>query len=127
MDVIHLTETDDTPEIILDDNSNQFEFRGISVMEDSVAFYSPVLDWIKTYSRNPNPETVVNFHMEYCNTSSSKQIYEIIIRFVNVEILGKKLVINWYYNSYDDDIRDLGNSFRKAAYDGINVLPEPKA
>ena len=106
MEAIRLPETEDTPEVILDPLNGQFEFRGISIMEDAVEFYSPIKDWIRDYARNPNPETVVNFYMEYCNTSSSKQVYEVLIRFVNIEVIGKKIEINWYYQDFDEDVRD---------------------
>ena len=122
---IKLTETEESPLVILDKNEGIFEFGGISIVDNGKEFYDEILHWVRSYSKDPNPETIVNFKMEYCNTASSKQLYEIMISFLHVEALGCKLTINWYYDSYDDDMEDLGNSFRKAAYEDLNVIPNP--
>ena len=65
MEVKIIEQTDDTPGVVLDKDKNEFRFNGKSLPEDVNAFYNPILEWIMEYSKNPNPETLVEFRMEY--------------------------------------------------------------
>ena len=58
MEKLFIEETEDTPEIILDPEQNIFKISKISVPENALDFYKPVLDWIKNYAESPNVQTV---------------------------------------------------------------------
>ncbi len=103
--------TDESPEIILDKNTNEFKFTGKSLPEDVKEFYNSVLDWIEEYSKNPNDETVVEFNMEYFNSASSKQILDILERFSRINSTGKKIVVKWHFMHDDEDMEDAGESY----------------
>ena len=47
MEKLIIEETEDTPEIILDPEQNIFKISKISVPENALDFYKPVLEWIK--------------------------------------------------------------------------------
>ena len=84
MEKLIIEETEDTPEIILDPEQNIFKISKISVPENALDFYKPVLEWIKTYAENPNVQTVFDFDLEYVNTASSKQVIQVILSLQKV-------------------------------------------
>jgi len=73
--------TPKTPKVILNADINVFEISGRSIPEDSVGFYQRVLGWIDEYGKAPNPKTNFKFELEYFNTSSSKNILDLLKKF----------------------------------------------
>lgn len=108
MDALRIKATDDTPEVILDMNTNEFRFEGKSLPESVSAFYEPILAWIDKYQTQALKETQVVFKLEYFNSASSKIISEIIKQFVNIIDFGKKVEIQWQYPEDDEDMHDAG-------------------
>ena len=106
-----LDKTQDTPEVILDKMGNKFDFSGTSIPENTKKFFQPIFDWIDVYIDNPNNETVVNFNMVYFNTSSTKSILDIMIRFKEIAKNNKMLIINWYFPEDDEDMYEAGVGF----------------
>lgn len=111
MEAKRLQGTDESPEIILDKNTNEFKFIGKSLPEDVKEFYSSVHTWIEEYAKDPNDETVVEFNMEYFNSASSKQILDILEGFSGILEAGKKVLIKWHYMDDDEDMEDAGESY----------------
>ena len=107
MEILNIEGTEDTPTIILNKDSRIFEISGRSLPEDSPEFYRPVLDWIVNYKKDPNPETIFVFKLEYANTSSSKLIQEVLKK---LEDLNGVTVV-WYYPKDDEDMEEMGNEF----------------
>jgi SiaC family regulatory phosphoprotein len=107
MEVINLEGTEDTPKIILDRNNGIFEISGRSLPEDSAEFYQPILDWLDEYGKNPNPETVFIFKLEYFNTASSKLILDILSKLETIT----NTTINWYFHEDDEDMEEAGTEF----------------
>lgn len=106
-----LDKTQDTPEVLLDKMGNKFDFSGTSIPENTKKFFQPIFDWIDVYIDNPNNETVVNFNMVYFNTSSTKSILDIMIRFKEIAKNNKMLIINWYFPEDDEDMYEAGVGF----------------
>lgn len=112
MEKLLIEETEDTPQIILDPAEGKFKISKISVPENALDFYRPVLDWIKSYAEEPNVQTVFDFDLEYVNTASSKQIIQIILLLQKISEKGD-IKVNWYYESIDEDMRALGARYKK--------------
>ncbi len=111
MDVINIQGTDDTPNVILDKASGQFEISGRSLPEDVNMFYEPILDWIDQYSTDPNDHTEFNFKLEYFNTASSKVILDILLKFEELAEDGKEVVIKWHYHEDEEDMLEAGEEY----------------
>ncbi len=112
MERFFLEETDDTPEVTLDPAEGKFEISKISVPENALGFYKPILDWIKEYAEEPNVHTVFNFNLEYVNTASSKQVIQVILLLQKVAEKSD-VKVNWYYESIDEDMKNLGARYKK--------------
>jgi hypothetical protein len=110
MDPLRIAATEDTPEIIFDPGNNIFKISNVSLPENAIEFYAPVLEWLKRYRDNALPTTIFDFNIEYLNTASSKQIFELI--FLIDKINEKSNVtIRWHYDKIDEDMHALGIRF----------------
>ena len=104
---LKISKTADTPTIILDKSNGKFLLQGRSIPEDAVVFFKPILDWFKEYATNPNPETCVEFKLEYFKTSSSKLILDIMLKLKNID----GAIVRWYYQEDDEDMREAGEEY----------------
>jgi hypothetical protein len=107
MDILSIESTDETPSVILDKARGVFEISGRSLPEDSPEFYNPVLQWIDSYSKDPNATTEFLFKLEYSNTASSKLIQDVMLALEKV----KNTKIVWYYEDEDEDMEQAGREF----------------
>ena len=80
--------------------------KGISILENAHDFYQKPVEWLRDYILNPAPKTIVNFALDFFNTSSQVHIFEIISLLSDLKGLGYEVQINWYYS--DEDFKDLG-------------------
>jgi hypothetical protein len=108
MEILNIEGAEDTPKIILDKNNGIFEIAGRSLPEDSVEFYTPIIEWIREYARHPNPTTEFVFSLEYFNTASSKLILDVI----NALSLVEGTSIHWHYQENDEDMREAGEEYK---------------
>jgi hypothetical protein len=108
-----LEATKETPEIILDAESNVFEVNGRSFPLNAKGFYLPVLEWLAEYAKSPNASTEFKFKLEYFNTPSSKSISDILKQMKEIKDAGNEVTIYWYYEEDDIDILDLGHVFAR--------------
>jgi hypothetical protein len=102
--------TEDTPEIVFDPVNETFRISNVSLPENAIEFYAPVLDWLKKYKEDPNPITIFDFNIEYLNTASSKQIFELIF-LVDKISENSDVTIRWHYDVIDEDMHSLGIRF----------------
>lgn len=107
MEIIHLEGTEDTPKIILDKSNGIFEISGRSLPEDSAEFYQPVIDWLTTYAKDPNPSSDFIFKLEYFNTASSKLILDVLSKIEEID----NAKVSWYFHEDDEDMEEAGEEF----------------
>ncbi len=112
MDKLIIEKTSDTPKVVLDCAENIIEISERSLPENAIDFYSPIINWYNEYSKNPNEETIVNFKLEYFNTSSAKQIAKILLILQKLAE-NNKVLIKWFYSSNDSDMHSSGIRYSK--------------
>ncbi len=100
----------DTPKVHFDKDNNIFEISGLSLPEDAIEFYKPILSWLESYSASPNAETNFNLKLEYFNTASSKQIIQLLL-FLEKLNTKSAVKIFWHYKDIDEDMHDLGEEY----------------
>ncbi len=106
------TATADTPSVIFDAERGIFEISQMSLPEDAVDFYSPIIAWLREYAQSPNPETVFNMKLEYFNTASSKQLIQIFLILQEMKDRSNVLV-KWFYKEIDEDMLALGEEYKQ--------------
>lgn len=100
-----------TPEINMDETGGFISIKGISIPEDPHEFYSPLMDAIAEYSETPAEHTALNLHLEYFNTSSTLIIRNLIKQLQNMQS-KTKVVVNWFFESDDEDMKEAGEEFK---------------
>jgi hypothetical protein len=106
-----ISATEDTPEINFDKGKGKFELNGRSLPEDVIEFYAPVYSWLEQYVADPNEETVLKVKIDYFNSASQRAINEIFTILSRINIKGKKISIEWYYNQDDEEMKEAGQEY----------------
>lgn len=122
MDIFHLEEAEDTPEVMLNKQKGLLIISGKLLPEDSIEFFEPIEKWIREYAIQPNEKTTVNLKLEYMNSSSQKRIVEILNILKEMGNNGHDVEINWYYPEDDEDLFDEGEGFVKILGDSLNLI-----
>jgi len=106
MDSIVINATIDTPKVICSDDGTLSIF-GRSLIENPIDFYKPILDWVK-HINVENIEIIIR--LEYMNTSSSMQIYNLLEQAKKNQ-WKKSVMVKWFYDVNDEDGIELGKEF----------------
>lgn len=115
-----------TPEISFDTQLGNLEIIGRSIPENSVGFYSDLIQEIIEYSESPQPVTTVKIQLDYFNTTSSKSILEILKKVESIYKNGNQVKVLWYYDENDEDMIDAGEDYQaivKVPFEIIQVEP----
>ena len=81
------------PTINKDDINGVVSISGISMMEDAMDFYKPLKEWADQYL-NSNKALVIDFELNYFNSSSAKQFIQLISKLEDEQFEGKVI---WKY------------------------------
>jgi response regulator RpfG family c-di-GMP phosphodiesterase len=118
-----------TPQVTLDFEKGEIILAGISIPEDPYSFYSPVDAEIDKYLESPLKTTNLQFKLEYFNTSSTLIIRNLIRKLYQNK---DKTTVNvkWFYEEYDEDMKEAGEEF-KLLFNQVNFelfeVPEFKS
>lgn len=111
MEILKIESTEDSPQIVLDRESNILEISGRSLPEDVNTFYEPMMSWIEKYAKDPLDVTVFNFKLTYFNTASSKIILDILTQFEEMIEEGHEVMVRWHYPEEDEDMMEAGEEY----------------
>ena len=115
MDELYIEATDKTPLVHL--RKGYVLIEGRSIPEDPKKFFRPVQQWIKDYLKLIPSETILTLNLEYCDTGSTKIIFEILKEFsvaqaendtINVEYI-------WKYEKGDGEMVELAEFLESKA------------
>ena len=113
MEALSIDISPKTPLVEFNAQEGQLEFRGRSIPENSIEFYTPIFEWIDKYSIQPKEETKVNIQLEYFNTSSSKCLLDIFKKLQYLHINNKsKVIVTWFYEEDDEDMLEAGEDYQ---------------
>lgn len=99
-----------TPFVRVSSDEGKIIIEGRSTPENAIAFYYPIIELIRlrfVYK----PRLTVELSLEYFNTSSSKCLFDLLKMVKKVEGLGARVVVNWYVEEDDDDMREAGEDY----------------
>jgi|SRR5690554_77972 len=117
--VFKYTGTESTLEVDLNSDSGKFIFKGESRPENAVTYFEPILKWLKEYyelSKTSSVNVLVDFDLEYFNSTSYKYILDIFKILKEISLIeNMTLEIIWKYDAMDLDILESGNDFAKWA------------
>ena len=97
---IYIASKEDTPEVILDATNHKFSITGMSMPEDSLSFYRPIVQWIEEYVKQPFDKMCLDIKLLYFNTASAKEIARILATLYACE-QQDKITVRWFYDHND--------------------------
>ncbi|MBN1183414.1 MAG: DUF1987 domain-containing protein [Bacteroidales bacterium] len=95
-----------TPLIDFKANGKLF-VEGKVLPEDPISFFNPVFEWLKEFH---STNTLIEVKLEYLNTSSSKQVFE-MLRILDKNHENGEIQVKWYYEEGDYDILESGKYY----------------
>ena len=101
---LKIKETKSTPSIITISSKGVIQVKGISIPENSLAFYDNAKKWIDEYL-NQNKAITFIFKLHYLNSSSVHVISD-LLKYTKEK--SKNINVIWYYELDDEDIMDAG-------------------
>jgi hypothetical protein len=110
-----------SPKANMDAEKGLIEFHGSSIMENSRAYYEPILQWINEYIQKPK-DTLVHIDLEYFNSSSAKALLSVLKSLAPVKTAGYELRIEWCYSKEDDDMKESGMNYASVIDADFNFI-----
>lgn len=104
--------TQKTPLVHMDADKGLIEIKGRSTPEDTDKVFGPIVHWIEQYVKEPQEKTVINFHFEYFNSSTTKALMRLINKLRTIQKSESfELEINWLH--FDEDMLEYGQDFEE--------------
>ncbi len=100
-----------TPKLKVIPSKGLIHVSGISIPEDPKSFYAPFHAAISDYMKDPNEKTIVEFKLEYFNTSTTLIIRNIIRRLKDFNSTTD-LKVCWYFEEDDEDMEEVGEELK---------------
>ena len=121
MEKLVIDPTFNSPSVILDPESKQFDFSGESRPENVRKFYLPILEWLDSYAREQSEKSKsqrssglqVQFNFEYFNSTSAKYILDIFKALNVLNDLGIEILVKWLYEEDDEDMLEVGEEMSR--------------
>jgi hypothetical protein len=119
MEKLIIEPTFNSPSVILDPESNKFEFSGESRPENVRKFYLPILEWLDKFaeeqksSSNRLSSLQIQFDFEYFNSTSAKYILDIFKALNVLNDMGIKILVRWLYEEDDEDMLEVGQEMSR--------------
>lgn len=100
-----------SPYVELDPNG-KIILRGRSILEDTPAFYKPIMEWVNNATCK---ELTVEIQLEYMNTSSTKSLFNVLKAIKDNPMVGN-VYVKWYYEEDDEDMFEIGQDFESSVF-----------
>jgi len=112
MKQIPIVATANTPGVVYDSEAGFISIEGRSIPENPAEFYSILSDWTFGILKKPYPKIVMEFRLDYINSSSAKQILNFLKGIRDRIFDGCDCRIIWYYEDDDEAIMELGEHIK---------------
>src|SRR5688572_28155841 len=108
-----------TPEVIFESKTSSLVLKGKSYPENSKNFYDEIILHFKKYPFSDNFSITLDF--DYISSSSVFSVLEFLKK---VREFGPKtsFKVVFFYDEVDDDMREIGNNYRKLTGLPIEML-----
>ena len=116
-----------TPKISFHLEKREFVIEGESFIENTDAFYAPVIGWLEEFieSNVSAGKIIFKFKYHYYNSSSAKSILRILKLLKKHKTDYADTQIYWYYPEGNEDLLQEGEDFRDLLRMDINIVVMP--
>ena len=102
METLLIDGTEETPQVEFNTETSVYSISGRSLPEDATKFYDQLVDLVKAFSEKPKSEFTLNINLDYFNSSSAKQLVELMILLEALDKKECKVKIIWLYEEEDE-------------------------
>ena len=102
-----------SPKVAFNLDTFVFEVEGESFIENTDAFYEPIVGWLEEFTDKYEEKIVFNFKFAYYNSSSAKSILKILKILKKYKERQKDTEVYWYYPEGNDDLEQEGKDFQE--------------
>jgi hypothetical protein len=120
-----LERTHKTPQLTAN-TAGEITIEGICIPENVQADFSPFMNWINEYLKSPAERTTLSVQLDYFNTSTAAILLNLFRTMSKIKAMGKAVVINWYFEDDDLEIKESGHDFASIVDVEFNVQPFTK-
>ncbi len=103
----------DAPYVLLDSIEGYGEITGKSYPPDVSSFYNPLIEWFESYKKDISTEFELNIKLDYVNTASLKLLMDLMYKIEEAVLLGKDILIKWFYPDDDPEMIEIGEEFER--------------
>jgi hypothetical protein len=113
MEKLAISETKDSPNVLLDPKTNVFSIAGVCHPENVTKFYEPIIEWIERYKKEISETKAtkpiqLSLFFKYINSASYKYLLTFLQLIESFTTMGVAVNVTWYYEPEDVDMRDAG-------------------
>jgi hypothetical protein len=112
MENLHIEKGRNTPAVIFK-TDGELRIEGNSICENSLAFYTPPLEWLKEFEKTNPQKVTCHVNLEYFNSSSSLLLIKLFTLLSQIGKSGAQTNIIWYYPEEDEDMIEAGQNFSR--------------
>ncbi len=110
MDNLFLVSTANSP-LVLFEEEGKLLISGKVTPDTEDDFWTPIRKWLNCYTENPAKQTVFHFQLECLNTSSSKEILQILYGLNELNERGYNATVQWDFHNGDIDMLEVGRDY----------------
>lgn len=123
MSSLNIPATDSTPSVTHDPATGVLRLEGESYPEDVVAFYAPIVDWLRGHLAASPGTLNVQFALRYLNTSSTKALLDLLSVLDEHHRDGGHVVVEWHYDPAIEVMREAGEEFGEDVSLPYHLIP----
>lgn len=127
MEVINIKNTARTPLLIADPDKGIIEIRGRSNPENTLQFYTPLINWLNEFAENNLNTLELIVDLEYFNTSTSKSLMDLLRKIRKMGDKGKRVKVSWYYEEDDEDMLETAEIYKSLSKIPFDILTKPSS
>ncbi|MBN2485295.1 MAG: DUF1987 domain-containing protein [Bacteroidales bacterium] len=103
-------------------NNGHMRIVGKAVPVEEQPFFGHISKQLNRYIQKPANKTSVDISLSHVNASSKKAMVEFLKQLETINNLGFEVEVNWWYETEDDDVRELGEIFKSMFNIQIKLL-----
>ena len=86
----------------------KIEMEGNSILANANKFFSPIIEWVDEYIKDPQKQTEITLKFNYVDTASVQGVFDVLKRFREIPDYEDKVVVNWYFEFDDPELLEVG-------------------
>ncbi|MDR3439424.1 biofilm regulation phosphoprotein SiaC [Telmatospirillum sp.] len=123
IDDLNIPGTQSTPSIQTDWVAGLITMQGDSYPENTFELFGPVISWVERYLDTGDHPLTAELRLIYLNTSSIKAMMDIFDILELAHTNGRKVAVNWYYDSRNERVAELAEEFKEDCSFPFSILP----